>query len=214
MISIKNLSMNMLGENCYVISDDSLEAIVIDCGAYSSRDEQLLAGYIAGKALTVTHHLCTHAHFDHTFGCGYMARTYGVLPEFHTADKTLYDTMSEQTAMFMNMDYRQEMPAVGRLLNEGDEIHFGNHCLNVIHTPGHTPGGICLYCPDEDVLFSGDSLFQMSIGRTDFPGGNHPALINSLKEKIFILPEETKVYPGHGGCTTIGHERSCNPYLL
>ena len=99
------------------------------------------------------------------------------------------------------------------MLNEGDSIEFGTHQFSVIHTPGHTPGGVCFYCSEEKVIFTGDSLFQMSIGRTDFPGGNYRELIESLDTKIMTLPEDVQVYPGHGNPTTIGFEKQHNPYL-
>lgn len=214
MLTIKTLVMNMICENCYVVSDETREAVVIDCGAYSSRDEQQLASYIEKEGLQVKHHLCTHAHFDHTFGCGFMQRTYGTLPEFHGADEPLYRQMPEQTVAFLGRRYEGEMPADFHLLNEQEDISFGNHHLTIIHTPGHTPGGISFYCKEEGVLFSGDSLFHLSIGRTDLPGGNQCALIKSLTEKLLSLPPETVVYPGHGESTTIGTERNGNPYLV
>ena len=115
--------------------------------------------------------------------------------------------------MFLGTANRHPMPALGRLLNEGNEITFGSHTLQVIHTPGHTPGGICFYCAEEKVLFSGDSLFCMSIGRTDFPGGNYEQLVSSLRNKIMTLPADVKVYSGHGEATSIGFERENNPYF-
>ncbi len=213
MLTIKTLVMNMICENCYIVNDESHEAVIIDCGAYSPQDKQLVTTYIERAQLQVKHHLCTHTHFDHTFGCSFIAQEYGIAPEFHSADAPLYHTMKEQTINFLGIPYEDDMPCAIRLLENGEEISFGTHRLKVIHTPGHTPGGVSFYCEEEKILFSGDSLFHLSIGRTDLPGGNHNALIKSLTEKILTLPSDTKVYPGHGEPTTIDTERNCNPYL-
>lgn len=213
MLNIKRFLTNMIAENCYVVSDDTREAVIIDCGAEDPEHEAMIARYIEAEQLHPVRQIYTHAHFDHIFGCGFVEEHYHIAPECHAADAPLYNNMDGQCVMFLGTHNRHRMPALGGLLSEGDEIRFGNHSLQVICTPGHTPGGVCFYCASEKVLFSGDSLFSMSIGRTDFPGGNFEALRSSLKQKIMTLPEDVKVYPGHGGTTTIGYEKDNNPYM-
>lgn len=213
MLKVKRIVTNMVAENCYIVSDETREAVIIDCGAYDATNEQAIASYIEEEKLHPVHQIYTHTHFDHIFGCGFIANRYEVLPECHPADAALYNNMDGQCQMFLGSANRHPMPELGRLLNEGDEVTFGSHTLQVIHTPGHTPGGICFYCAEEKVLFSGDSLFCMSIGRTDFPGGNYEQLVSSLRNKIMTLPADVKVYSGHGEPTSIGFERENNPYF-
>lgn len=213
MLTIQRFENNAVCENCYIVSDETREAVIIDCGAYTQHEEQLISQYIENNHLKITHLLCTHAHFDHIFGNSFITQTYQVAPECHPADEQLHMGLADQMRMFMGQNYTKEVPKLGNFLKEGEQISFGNHKFTVIHTPGHTPGGVCFYCREEKVIFTGDSLFQMSIGRTDFPGGSYHDLIESLTKKIMILPDDVTVYPGHGDQTTIGHEKHGNPYL-
>lgn len=213
MIKIKCFTVNMLEENCYVLSDDTHEAVIIDDGAYIRGEHQAIDHYIVRENLIPKHVLNTHGHFDHTLGNFHLYQTYGLKPEMSTADADLYDHLSLQIQSILGRKLKVEVVSVEHFLHDGDTIRFGNHQLQVIETPGHTPGGICLYCRQENILFSGDSLFRQSIGRTDFPGGNALSLISSLKERVMTLPDSTKVYPGHGEPTTIGEERYFNPYF-
>lgn len=213
MIKIKCFTVNMVEENCYVLNDETKEAVIIDDGAYLRGEHQAIDTYIAREGLKLKHVLNTHAHFDHTLGNYHLFQTYGLKPEMSAADAELYGNLSLQVQSLLGRKLKVDVAPVEHLLHEKDIITFGTHQLQVIETPGHTPGGICLYCKAENVLFSGDSLFQQSIGRTDFPGGNTFSLISSLKEKVMSLPDNTKVYPGHGLPTTIGEERRLNPYF-
>ena len=131
----------------------------------------------------------------------------------HAADMPLYAQAAQQTRAILGQESSWSLPPVGTKLAGGDTVTFGKHRFAVIETPGHTPGGVCFHCAEEDVLFSGDSLFQCSIGRTDLPGGDGKALVDSLRSRILTLPEETTVWPGHGPATHIGYERKYNPYL-
>ena len=213
MLNIKTFQVNMLGVNCYIVSDETCEAVVIDCGAYTQYEEQTLARYIESDGLTIKHFLCTHMHFDHIFGNAFIAETYGVKPKFHAADQPLYTTMPAQVMNFLGQSYHKALPVAETYLTENDVIKFGNHELSVIHIPGHSPGGLVFYCAEEKILFSGDSLFQYSIGRTDLPGGDYRTLIENLTTKVLTLPQDVVVYPGHGGTTTISNEIQSNPYL-
>ncbi|MCD8318551.1 MAG: MBL fold metallo-hydrolase, partial [Paraprevotella sp.] len=144
----------------------------------------------------------------------FLWKTYHVAPEYHQADDAIYKGLGAEIfgpmARLMNQG---PMPAAAHYLTEGDEIYFGRHTFKVLHTPGHTPGGICFYCEAEKVIFVGDTLFYRSIGRTDLPGGNSKMLYESIKKELFTLPDDTVVYPGHGPQTQIGAEKRENPYV-
>ncbi len=213
MLDIQCFVVNMVEENCYVVSDSTREAVVIDCGVLTRKEEEAFQSYVTEKKLTLTHLLCTHAHFDHIFGAEFIYRTYGLKPEIHGNDAMLYAQAAVQTRTIMHQEMEWTLPPHEISLTENDVITFGTHQLKVIATPGHTQGGVCFYCPSEQILFSGDSLFQSCIGRTDLPGGNGPQLVEALCRKILTLPPETRVYPGHGPSTSIGYERRFNAYL-
>lgn len=214
MITIQRFVVNMIEENCYVISDETREALIIDNGAITDEEHSAIEKYISQNGLTLKHAIFTHAHFDHILGSGRCYRAFGLKSEFNYNDAELYNHLSLQVESFLGpFPYSIETAPQGNSLSEGDSISFGNHELVVIETPGHTPGGVCFYCKQENVLFSGDSLFQYSIGRTDFPESNTQDLLYNLRTKILTLPENTVVYPGHGGQTTIGQEKRYNPFL-
>ena len=203
----------MLAENCYVVSDETKECIIIDCGALYDEEGAAITDYIQSSGLTPKHLLCTHGHFDHCIGNGFIYRTFGLKPEVHHDDEFLMVKMREQTLEILGVNIPMEEPPVGRYLSDSDVITFGNHTLRILHTPGHTPGGVCYYCEDENILFSGDTLFRMSIGRTDFERGSYDEIVNSLMNILAPLPPDTKVYPGHGPQTTIADEVRYNPYF-
>ncbi len=214
MLDIKVIPVNILGENCYVVSDDTREAVVIDCGAFTDEDRSQVSDYIKNCRLSVRHHLCTHMHYDHCFGAAFMWQNFHVAPEFNKADEPIYEGMGAEIFGWMAQTMKGNLsPAAARYLAEGDEISFGHHALTVLHTPGHTPGGICFYCAAEKAVFVGDTLFYCSVGRTDFPGGDGETLWKSIRNKLFNLPEGTLVYPGHGLHTEIGFEKTHNPYV-
>lgn len=213
MITVKTFTVNFIEENCYVLSDAAGNAVIIDCGANSPEEQSAISHYITTQGLTLRHLLCTHGHFDHIFGNQFLYETYGLRPQLHEDEAATYAAASEQMQMFLHRALPLQIPAPGRLLQDGDEIAFGAHTLRVIATPGHTPGGICFYLEEESLLFSGDSLFRGSIGRCDLPGGNEEQLLSALRTKILTLPEQTRVYPGHGPATTIGRERTGNPFF-
>lgn len=214
MMNVKTFQCNPLQENCYVASDDeSKEAVVIDCGAFYDAERRALAAYINDNGLLLRHVLCTHAHFDHVFGLDTLCAEFGIAPRLHAADVAIYDAFSQQMHMFMGSDYGLQLPPLGELLVDGEQICFGQHHLRVMHTPGHSPGSVVFYDEAEKVLFSGDTLFRMGVGRTDLQGGSWQQLMKSLHHVIATLPPDVKVYPGHGPATTIGEEVRMNPYL-
>ena len=205
---------NLMGENCYVLSDSTREAVIIDCGCFSKDDFQPIAQYISSEQLKPVHLLCTHFHFDHIVGNQYAAEAYGILPEGSSLEEEIYNNVPLQIQYFLgtnDVEFRK-LP-LSRQLEHDNEVMFGNHVLRVIHTPGHSKGGLCFYCKEENMLWCGDTLFQGSIGRTDLWGGDFKQLTDNIRTRLWALPDNTKVFPGHGPSTTIGYEKAYNPYI-
>ena len=213
MLTIKCFTCNMLSENCYVVSDESRECVIIDCGAFYPEEGQAITGYILKQKLIPRRLLCTHGHFDHCMGNGFIYKAFGLKPEAHHDDDFLMENMQQQTSDILGIPIHLDVPPVGEYLTDSDTITFGSHTWQILHTPGHTPGGIVFYDADEHVAFSGDTLFRMSIGRTDFERGSYEDMIRSLQLLAKQLPGDTTVYPGHGPQTTIADEIRYNPYM-
>lgn len=213
MLTVQRFVVNMIEENCYVLWDETREAVIVDCGVFSAEERQDIRTYVDGHALTVKHLLNTHGHFDHIFGNRFACDAFGVSPELHKDEAGTYEAAASQMRAFLHRSLPLDVPPAGRYFDTGDVISFGTHRLQVIHTPGHTPGGVCFYCEAEKLLVSGDSLFLGSIGRCDLPGGDEASLVRTLQERVLTLPEEVRVLPGHGPETTIGFERRHNPCL-
>ena len=213
MITVKKFVCNPLQENTYVVSDDSRECVVIDCGAFFDDERKAIVSYINTQQLKPVRLLCTHGHFDHIFGCDTIFDAYGLQPEVHSDDAYLTDDVNAQVKQMLGADLQLQMPAVGHYLADGEVIAFGRHQLKVLHTPGHTPGGVVFYCEQERTAFSGDTLFRMSIGRTDFEKGSYEQIIDSLHNVIAKLPADTTVYTGHGPLTVVGEEVAMSPYF-
>lgn len=213
MLHIQRFIVNMIEENCYVLSDETGEAAIIDCGAFFPEEKESIRQYIEQNNLRPKRLLNTHGHFDHVFGTAFVHDTYGLLPEMLTAEADTYAAAAGQMRMFLHRDLPLATPPAGPAFNDGDLLTFGSHTLRAIATPGHTPGGVCFYCEAEGCLFSGDSLFRHAIGRTDLPGGSEAALVGSLRARVLTLPDDVRVFPGHGDETTIGEERRANFYL-
>ena len=184
-MKIKRFEFNMFPVNCYVLWDDTKEAVVIDPGCFYEEEKQALKKFILTNELTVKHLLNTHLHLDHIFGNPFMLKEFGLSAEANKADEFWI----------------------------GDIITFGHTKLEAIHVPGHSPGSLVYYCKEENCMFSGDVLFQGSIGRADLSGGNFDELIDHICSRLFVLPNETVVYPGHGAPTTIGMEKAENPFF-
>lgn len=213
-MEVKIFAVNPLEVNCYVVSDETKEAVIIDCGCFHPDEWAEIKNYIVKEQLKVVHLLNTHLHFDHIMGVPMVYNDLGLAPEANKNDLSIYNNVEKQISTFINMNVDHiEMPPLGRELRDGDTIEFGTHSFMVIQTPGHTKGGVCFYCKEENALFTGDTLFQCSIGRTDLEGGCYEDIIQSVKERLLVLPPETKVYPGHGPSSSIEFERKYNPYL-
>ena len=213
MLNLQRFVVNMIEENCYLLWDETGEAALVDCGAYFDEDREHIRNFIAERKLNVRLHLLTHGHFDHIFGAQFVADTYGLLPQMAKTEAENYSSQKEQLRAFLRRDLPLSIPPIGKLLDDNEKVRFGNQEFTVIYTPGHTPGGICYYNAEAKILLSGDSLFQGSIGRTDFPGGNGRDLVESLSRRVLTLPEDVTVFPGHGPETTIGEEKRHNPYF-
>jgi len=209
MLQIKRFEFNLVGENTYLIYDETKEAAIIDCGAFSDAEKTLLNGFITQNQLSLKHLLNTHLHFDHSFGNKFIYDTYGIAPEYHQKEEEI-PNLKEQAARF-GIKITYEDVAAARYLEDGDIISFGNTELKAILVPGHSPGSLCFYSEENAVLFTGDVLFEEGIGRSDLWGGDSLQLVSGIKNKLLTLPEDTIVYPGHGPATTIKHEKRYNP---
>lgn len=211
-MKVKKFEFNMFPVNCYVISDETGEAAVIDAGCFYPREQQQLEKYITDNCLTVKHLLNTHLHLDHVFGNAFMFRRYGIKAEASKLDEFWLDKLEEQCRMFGFAANEPSVP-LGGYVDDGDEIRFGNTRLKAILIPGHSPGSLVYYDEADHCLFSGDVLFRGSIGRADLEGGNFNQLREGIASRLFTLPAQTQVYPGHGDPTTLGQEKMNNPFF-
>ncbi|MCD8288293.1 MAG: MBL fold metallo-hydrolase [Prevotella sp.] len=212
MLNIKTFTVNPLQENCYVASDETRECIIIDCGAYSPAEQQTVINYIKENRLTPKHHILTHAHADHCAGGNAISKAFGLQMEVHLADEPTVKGYSEMYRYVFGEPAKEAPPVVARYFTERDTIAFGTHTFTIMAAPGHSPGSVVFYCAAEKAAFTGDTLFAGSIGRTDFPGGSMFLIIQSLRA-LCQLPDDVKVYPGHGAGTTIGCECASNPFI-
>jgi glyoxylase-like metal-dependent hydrolase (beta-lactamase superfamily II) len=211
MLEIQCFTFNPFQENTYLLINEKKDCIIIDPGCYFEEERKELLAYIEKEGLNVTRLLNTHCHLDHIFGNRLVAKTYGVGLEIHMLDKIVLDRSPEIGKMY-NVPFEPSVEPA-RYLEEGEKIQLGDDELVILLTPGHSPGSVCFYCAAQQFVIGGDVLFYQSIGRTDLPGGDHQTLINSIQEKLFVLPDDVTVYPGHGQPTTIGFEKKNNPFL-
>ncbi|SNB44894.1 MBL fold metallo-hydrolase [Geobacter sp. DSM 9736] len=197
-----------LGVNCFILGcEKTKEGIVVDPGGEPGR---ILAA-VSQLGLSVKYVINTHGHFDHVGGVKEVLAATGARYLVHREDVPFLSRASDSARAY---GLRAENPPLpDEFMEDGLTVSFGECRLKVIHTPGHTPGGCCLYLEDENVVITGDTLFAESVGRTDLPGGSHEILVAGIRDRLLNLPEETSVWPGHGPASTIGHERRHNPYL-
>ncbi len=212
MLKIRPFVFSPIQENTYLLYNEFNECIIIDPGCYFDHEKDELKAFITQSGLKPAMLLNTHCHLDHVFGNKFVADTWGLSLHLHAKEKALLDYAPASGLMYeLPFDgYRGELVYLG----EGDKVKLGEDELEVIEAPGHSPGHICFYCPRQHFIISGDVLFNRSIGRTDLPGGNHQLLLKNIREKLFVLPEETQVYSGHGPVTSIGEEIRHNPFLI
>ena len=213
MINIKTFAFNLLQENTYVVSDDTLECVIIDCGAYYDDERRAITDYISSQGLKPVRLLATHGHWDHNLGIDTIYQTYGLRVEAAKEDEFIISDIPHNFQSIIGAPLRRESPAVGRFFTPDEVIRFGHHSLQVLKTPGHSPGSVVFYCAEEHTAFTGDTLFRMSVGRTDFDGGSYTDLMSSLANVLAKLPADTVILPGHGPQSTIDYELRYNPYL-
>ena len=212
-MKVRTFICNMLHENCYLVYDEvSREAAVIDPGFYWDEEKRKFSEFVQANNLKVKYLLCTHLHFDHIFGNTFIEDTYGLKLCASPEDNDRITNFARSAARF-GIPVDSTPRPVDHPLHDGDTLMIGTEELKCIATPGHSAGGMCFYIPSCNILFAGDTLFQSSIGRTDFADGNYAQLINSIQKQLLTLPSKTIVYPGHGDPTSIEDEIKHNPYL-
>lgn len=212
MLQIKVFTFNPVQENTYILYNEFNECLIIDPGCYDHSEELELQSFIKDNHLKPKFLLNTHCHLDHVFGNKFIAEEYKLTLHTHILEKAVLGMAPTSGLMFdLPFDnYNGEII----YLDEGDIVTLGEDKLEIIHAPGHSPGSICFYCEKQHFMIGGDVLFKRSIGRTDLPGGSHEGLLKNIREKLFTLPDNVIVYPGHGPETTIGEEKRENPFFI
>ena len=211
MLHIHIFRFNPFSENTYVLFNDQKNGVIIDPGNWNEKENEILENFIKEKEISIKNILLTHAHIDHVLGLQWAFDTYKVVVKMHEEEKDVLER-NPMSARNYGFDFK---PFVGdiELLNEGEKYFIDEDCFEIFHVPGHSPGSIAFYNEAQKFIISGDALFQGSIGRTDLYRGNHEQLLESIRTKLFTLPEETEVYSGHGNATQIGFEKNHNPFF-
>ncbi|MFR9522954.1 MAG: MBL fold metallo-hydrolase [Rikenellaceae bacterium] len=212
-MNIATLQFNPIGENTYIVWDQTKECAIIDAGNCNDRENQALFNFIAEKGLTPKLAINTHGHFDHVMGVEALREKYGVQFAISSDDKFLLDSSTPGSVIY-GVKVGAMPQTIDIDLKESCEITFGETTLRVIATPGHTPGHVSLFEPTSKVLFTGDTLFKESIGRTDLPGGDYSWIMKSILESLIPLGDDVEFFPGHGPSSTIGHEVLYNPFVV
>lgn len=211
MWQIQVFTFNPFSENTYLVYNEEKQGYLIDAGNSEPAESSLLFETIEKEGITILGLLQTHCHIDHVLGMKTVAEKYGVQPRMHPNEEPVLARMVHSARMY-GIVYQ---PYTGDYtpLHDGEKIKAGKDEFEVIFVPGHAPGHIAFYCAAQNFVIGGDVLFEGSIGRTDLPGSNHEDLIRSIQTRLYILPDETRVFPGHGGDTTIGAEKKTNPFV-
>lgn len=211
-MNIATLVFNPIQENTYVVWDSTMECIIIDAGNNGSRENSALKNFIEQKGLKPVMAVNTHGHFDHTLGVEFLREEYGIPFAMSGKDKFLLETASVSGMVFGVQIGK--LPEIDIDLDTLRSVKFGDTELQVIPTPGHTPGHVALYEPNTHNLFTGDTLFRESIGRTDLPGGDYTWIMRSILDKLLPLGDNVVIWPGHGEKSSIGHESLFNPFIV
>lgn len=211
MIKTKMFTFNTFMVNTYLLYDESCEAVLVDAGCADEEERQEVVGFLSKHNLKLVRNINTHCHIDHILGNSFIAQKFGIGPEYHPDSAPMIVHAPEIAASFGYRLNGQPQPVA--LLQEGVPVKFGNSSVRVIHTPGHADGSVCFYSQPDGFVITGDVLFRDTIGRTDLPTGNFDLLMQSIRGKLFTLPDETVVLPGHGPETTIGYEKINNPFI-
>ena len=211
-MKIKSFTFNPFQENTYIIYDKTKECLIVDPGCYTEEEKNILKEFITKQKLTPTKLINTHCHIDHILGNKFVHQQWEVPLYIHKADLPLLENAKKISEMYGFENY-EDSPLPQHYLEEENIITCGKSSFNILFTPGHAPGHICLLNKKNNIIISGDVIFKESIGRTDLPGGDHNTLINSIMKKIFPLPDETQIFCGHGPITSLGSEKKYNPFL-
>jgi len=211
MIQIERFTFNAFQVNTYVLYDETKEAVIVDAACYEPFEMKGLDDFIHDAGLKIVRNINTHCHIDHILGNQYVFEKYDIRPEYHQAGGPFF---TEARAIAGNFGFViRDIPEPAAYLNEGDAVIFGKSSLTVLYTPGHADGSVCFYSAADGFVITGDVLFRDTIGRTDLPSGDYDKLMESIKTKLFTLPGDTVVYPGHGQETSIGYEIVNNPFI-
>jgi hydroxyacylglutathione hydrolase len=211
MFTVTSFVFSPIAENTYVLNNEAGDCIIIDPGCYFGNERRELSDYFSANSLAPKYLLNTHCHLDHVFGNKFIHDTYRLELYVHTNEQVVLENAG-LAGLRWNMPFDNYKGPL-HFLREDDIIRLGKDELKVLFAPGHSPGHICFYCEKQHFIIGGDVLFKMSIGRTDLPGGDFKTLIASIRNKLFVLPDETIVYSGHGDPTSIGFEKINNPFL-
>jgi len=211
MTTVKKFVVNPLQENTFLLYDDSKKSVIIDPGHFYPEEKEELKSFLSDNQLELVKIINTHCHFDHVMGVEFIRNEFGIPFFAHQEDEFLIENAVKQARLF-GFDL-SPVNNPDEYLKPESKVKFGNSELEIIHVPGHSPGHVALYNRENGFLVAGDILFHGSIGRTDLPGGDYNTLISGIKSKLFMLPDETTVYCGHGPETTIGFEKTTNPFL-
>ena len=214
MIKVDKFLGNEYEEQCtYVLSDETGEAVIIDCGVLIPRVRRKLLEHIEQQGLRPVRLLMTHAHHDHAYGNDLIHDRYGLLPELHEDDRVLMTRVLPRRIAELHKNYDHEIPVPEHYLTEGEVIPFGSHSLRVIHVPGHSPGSVVFYCEEEKVAFTGDTLMKRWIGNTELMFSSPQDMFASLRHLVEILPDDVVIYPGHYGKAAMAYVKEKNEQL-
>ena len=211
MITIASFTFSPIQENTYVLYNEARKALIIDPGCYFTAEQEKLLQFMNDNGLQPVQLINTHCHLDHVFGNKWVHKKFGLELYLHPLEEKVL-AFAPASGQMWGLPFENYSGPL-HFLNDGDIVMLGTDQLEVILAPGHSPGSICFYCKAQNFIIGGDVLFYESIGRTDLPGGDHETLLTSIRERLFVLPDETKVYSGHGPATTIGYEKRNNPFL-
>ena len=211
MIKVEKFVVNPLSENSFILSDETKECIFIDPGFYYDEEYQEIKDYVRENNLKPVKITNTHCHFDHIMGVEFVRNEFKI-PFYAHADDVFWVEKAVAQGQMFGFEMNPVAP-VDAFLSENEFVEFGNSRLQIIHVPGHSPGHVVFYNEKDKILIAGDVLFYGSIGRTDLPGGNYEKLISNIKNKLFVLPDDTTVFCGHGPETKLGFEKRTNPFL-
>ena len=212
MLTVQTFTFSPIQENTYVLYNQERECIIIDPGCYYDEEKETLAAFISDNNLKPLKLVNTHCHLDHIFGNQFVFERFGLEPHFHPKDEPMFK-LAPSSGLMYGLPFDMYNGTV-HYLKEGETLELGKDVMHILLTPGHSPGSLSFYAPNDKFVISGDALFNGSIGRTDLPGGDYDQLINAIKTQLLTLPDETIVYSGHGPSTTIGEEKRTNPFLL